>query len=79
MSKLLKTGSAYGARIAHGIVFTRAGAIERYKVFLSVCYNPLSIGSAAALDDAEEDMVATGFSRDELEQMEIEFLEGGAK
>lgn len=79
MNTLLKAGTAYGVQIGHRPVFTRAGAIERYKAFLSVCYNPLSPESAAVLNGAEEDMIAAGFSLDELEQMENDFLEGGVK
>lgn len=76
---LLKTSTVYGTQVGHRTVFTREGAINRYKAFLSVCYNPLTPVSAAVLADMEDDMIKIGLSRDELEQMENEYLEGDAE
>lgn len=75
MQNLLMTNDIYGAKIGHRTVFTREGAIERYKMFLQVCYSNVTIESATVLSDVEHDMVKIGFTYEELEQMETAYLE----
>jgi hypothetical protein len=77
MSTLLKTGTIYGASVGHRTVFTREGALERYKLFLEVCYkdHEFGIGESVALGQVEDDLVKIGFTREELEQIEIDYLE----
>jgi hypothetical protein len=70
----LKTNNAYGASVGHRTVFTRQGAIDRYKAFLEACYNSLDTGSAIALSEVESDLERIGLTRDEIERIETEYL-----
>lgn len=74
MAEFLKTGNIYGASVGHRTVFTRQAAIDRYKLFLRVCENPLTAASSVVLGEVEDDLVKIGFSREELEEIEIEYL-----
>ena len=71
---LLKTGSAYGATVARRPVFTRQGAIDRYKIALEVAYKDFDLAASAFLGEVEADMIRIGFTREELEDIEIEYL-----
>lgn len=73
---LLKANGSYGISVGHKTVFTREGAIERYKAFLDVCYNDLSIESALVLSDAQNDLVNAGFTWEEVEAIETSYLVG---
>lgn len=75
MKNLLMTNGVYGAKIGHRTVFTREGAIERYNLFLKVCYSDVTIESAKVLSDVEHDMVEIGFTYEELEQLENKYFE----
>ena len=74
---LLKTGSAYGAQVGNQIIFTREGAINRYKTFLDLVYNRngLDMAGSVVLGEVENDLIKIGFTPEELEQIEIDFLE----
>ena len=74
---LVKTNGAYGAKVGHRQVFTKEGAIEIYKMFLSVCYNDVTMESAKVLSEVEHDLNKIGFTWDEIEKIEIDFLESG--
>ena len=71
---LLKSNQAYGISIGHKTVFTREGAIERYKAFLEVCYHDLSIEGASVLSDVQNDLVKAGFTWEEIEGIETAYL-----
>jgi len=60
-------------------VFTREGAINVYRLFLKVCYGDLNNGTAHALAQVEDDMLRVGFTWDEIEAIETEFLEEGVQ
>lgn len=77
MKELLKTGNQYGASIGHRTVFTRQGAVDRYKLFLKVCYkdHDFGMGESIALGQVEDDLVKIGFTREELEQIETDYLD----
>jgi hypothetical protein len=81
MSTLLKTGTTYGASIGHRTVFTREAAIERYKLFLEVCYkdHEFLMSESIALEQVENDLVRIGFTREELEQIENDYLDSIAE
>ena len=71
---LLKTGNAYGAMVAHRPVFTRQGAIDRYKISLEVAYKDFDLAAAHFLTEVEDDLIRIGFTPEELEGIEIEYL-----
>jgi hypothetical protein len=71
---LLKQNGVYGASVAHRTVFTKDVAIERYKMFLEVCYNPLTVEGAKVLYECQADLVKIGFTWEEVEQIEIDYL-----
>ena len=71
---LLKSNQAYGISIGHKTVFSREGAIERYKAFLEVCYRDLSIEGASVLSDVQSDLVNAGFTWEEVEGIETAYL-----
>lgn len=71
---LLKTGSAYGATVARKLVFTRQGAIDRYKIALEVAYRKFDFAAAHFLTEVEDDLIRIGFTPEELEKIEIEYL-----
>jgi hypothetical protein len=75
MANLLKTNGVYGATVGHRTVFTREGALERYKIILEVCYNNLDTASATILSDAQNDLVNIGFTWEEVEEIETAYLE----
>ena len=75
-STLLKQNGVYGATVGHKTVFTMNGAIERYKIFLEVCYKSLTIESTSVLSDVQNDLVKLGMTWDEVENIEIEYLKG---
>lgn len=74
--QLRKSDGSYGVEIGHRIVFTRKAAIDRYKLFLEVCYKDREflMGESIALSQVEDDLVKIGFTREELEEIEIEYL-----
>jgi len=71
---LLKSNQAYGISIGHKTVFSREGAIERYKAFLEVCYNDLSTEGAIVLSNVQNDLVNAGFTWEEIEGIETSYL-----
>ena len=71
---LLKSNQSYGISIGHKKVLTKEGAIERYKAFLEVCYNDLSIEGAMVLLDVQSDLVNAGFTWEEIEGIETAYL-----
>lgn len=73
---LIKTNGNYGANIGHRKVFTHEAAIERYKLFLKVCYkdHEFLMEESIALGQVEDDLVKIGLTREELEQIEIDYL-----
>jgi hypothetical protein len=75
---LLKQNGVYGGTVGHRTVFTKEGALERYKLFLETCYNPLTPASAIVLSDVQGDMIKIGFKWEEIEAIEIEYLKGVA-
>ncbi|MCD7724320.1 MAG: hypothetical protein LUI12_02000 [Clostridiales bacterium] len=75
MKELLKNGGAYGAQVGHRTVFTEQGAIDRYKMFLDVCYHNLTPESSKALTEVEQDLVKIGFTWEELGKIENEYIE----
>lgn len=77
MTNLLKTNGVYGATVFRRVVFTREGALDRYKLILDYVYNDkgLNMNTSAVLTETEDDLVRIGFTREELEEIEIEFLE----
>lgn len=75
-----KTGIIYingvaGAKVGHRPVFTYEGALEKYKLFLNVCYSNFDMASSMVLTEVENDMVALGWNREELEEIEANYLE----
>lgn len=62
------------ARVGSVIVFTRDGAIEAFKKIVKLCYRDLTMESSCALSDCANDMRELGFSREEIEAMEIQAL-----
>lgn len=72
---ILKTGAICGAQIGHRTVFTKQGAIDKYNLFLDVCYSNLTPESAKTLFEAETDLINADFTYDEIEAMENEYLE----
>lgn len=70
---LLKQNGTYGVTVGHRTVFTMAGALERYKLFLETCC-PLTIESASVLSDVQNDLVGLGMSWEEVEAIEYEYL-----
>ena len=64
-----------GARVGNLRVFTYEGALEKYKLFLKVCYSNFDTNSSAVLTQVEDDMVALGWTREELEEIEANYLE----
>lgn len=66
---MFKTG-----KVGSITVFTREGAIRVYKIFVKECYKNLTMESSVVLSMVEDDMVALGFSRAELEDIEIETI-----
>jgi hypothetical protein len=75
MSNLLKTNGVYGANVGHKTVFTKQGALDRYKACLEVCYNNITMEGAYVLGEMQNDLVKIGFTWDEVEKIEIEYLE----
>ena len=71
MGNSLKTNGAAGAMVGHHTIFTRQGAIELYTAFVAHCYEKLDIAGAAVLAQVESDMVAIGFTHEELEAIEL--------
>lgn len=53
------------------MVFSKEGAINVYKIFVKECYKNLTMESSVALSSVEDDMAALGFSRAEIEDIEI--------
>jgi cysteine sulfinate desulfinase/cysteine desulfurase-like protein len=72
---LLKQNGAYGMMVAHRTVFTKKGAIERYKMILETCYNPLTVEGAIVISDCQDDLVKAGFEWEEIKQIEIDYLQ----
>lgn len=70
---LLKQNGSYGIQVGHKPVFTREGALERYTAFLEVCY-PLTVEGSLVLGEVQSDLVNAGFSWEEVEQIEIDYL-----
>lgn len=68
---LIKTNNIYGGQVGGRTVFTRDGAVEVYKAFVEAVYSNFSAESALALDKVEEEMISLGFTREELEQIEL--------
>ena len=64
-----------GAKVGHRPVFTYEGALEKYKLFLQVCYKDFDMASSIVLTEVEDDMVALGWTREELEEIESNYLE----
>lgn len=64
----------YGAKIGNILIFTKQGALDAYKSFLDTCYPKLSYESFLVLSQVEEDMIKIGFSYEELEQIEFDYL-----
>lgn len=75
MKKLISKNGVYGGKVGNKFVFTADGAIEIYKLFVEICYSPLTIGSAADLFSVEEDMIALGFTWEQLEEIEQSVIE----
>ena len=73
---LLKSNNIYGTQIGHKTIFTEESALERYKAFLEHIYNSTGFDKEGALvlDQVEQDMIAAGFTYEELEAVENEFL-----
>ena len=72
---LIKVNGTYGAKIGNIQVFTMDGAINAYKTFLNVCHgDKLTLEGSVVLSEVEEDMIRIGFTAEELEKLEIEFL-----
>lgn len=76
MAQLLKTNGRYGAQVGHRTVFTREAAIELYKIFLKEVYggDSLTQEGAFVLSEVECDLLGIGFTYEELEEIEIDFL-----
>lgn len=68
---LIKQNGVYGGKVGNKMVFTREGAINIYKLFLSECYRKFDMGASMVLSKVEDDMVRLGFTYDELEEMEL--------
>ena len=63
-----------GAKVGHKQVFTYEGALNMYKLFLSVCYKDFDFESSVVLSEVDDDMIALGWTREELEEIEINYL-----
>jgi hypothetical protein len=74
MRNLIKVNGTYGTKIGGKIACTKQGAIDIYKAFLAVCYKDLSAESTSVLSNAEADMIQIGFTYEELEEIETEYL-----
>jgi len=74
MANLIKINGTYGAKIGNRMALTRQGAIGIYTDFLTHCYDSLNVVAALVLSQVEDDMVGIGFTREELEQIETEYL-----
>lgn len=77
MSGKIKLNGTYGAKVGGRIVFTYERAIEIYKLFLESAYagNDLSYGGFLVLSEVEDDLVKIGFDREEIEQIEFDYLQ----
>lgn len=70
----IKVNGTYGAKIGNLQVFTYERAVEIYRLFLEECHKNFRMASSVVLGEVEEDMNRIGFSWEEIEQMEIEYL-----
>lgn len=75
-NSLLKINGTYGAYVGHRLVFTKEGALERYKLALEVAYNrkSFSMSESLFLTEIEDDLYKIGFTYEELEEIELEYL-----
>lgn len=59
------------ARVGNLIVFSREGAIDKYKTICKVCNKYGTMESSIVQSNAMLDMFKLGFTPDEVEQIEI--------
>lgn len=76
MGKLLKMNGVYGVQVGHRFVFTKEAALERYKLFLEYVYKDcgLDVTGSLVLSEVQEDLIKIGFTYEELEKIEIEYV-----
>ena len=69
----------YGVKIGNIQVFTKARAVEVFKLFAERCYNDLTMESSAVLSAVAEDMHKIGFTYEQLEEIEINTIQNGSE
>lgn len=62
------------ARVGNLIVFSREGAINAYKIFCNAFYKTYSLEASVVMSNAALDMIALGFTPDEIEAIELSTL-----
>lgn len=75
MKGKIKINGTYGAKIGNIQVFTYERAIDVFKAFVERCYSNLTMESSTVLSNVSDDMHKIGFDYDELQKIEIDFLE----
>lgn len=68
---LIKINEKYGAKIGNIQVFTLERAVEVFKMFVTRCYNDLTMESSIVLSEVSDDMHKIGFSWSEIESIEL--------
>lgn len=71
----IKVNGMYGTKVGNLQVFTYDGAEKTYKNFLEICYKDFDISGSIVLSEVEESMIAIGYTWEQLEQIENDFLE----
>lgn len=67
---LIKINNKYGAKVGNIQVFTLERAIEVFKMFVTRCYNDLTMENSCVLSEVSQDMHKIGFSWAEIEDIE---------
>lgn len=71
---LIKQNGKYGAMVGNIPFFTLERAVEVYKMFAARCYANLTMEASVVLSDVGDDMHRLGFTRAEIEDMELEAI-----